>query len=268
MGPDDKDVRAVEPANVQKPEPTKWEKIKAITDIGAVCVSLVAVVVTVIFSYKTAELNSKAQDATNDATAAAQAATNLHNEQSTRPFLDFKYRFGIDSSDAHMNKKGSGGDRDKTAPYEGYLRIANVGAGVAEIVAVDVTFRKDSKSIVEVIDPGAHEMKKLLARELKGNDQIVPSTLKVNQPISPNDFITLLHITPIKSTRLSTCAKDYQRKLFASRLTIKVTYKSNYERCKIAIFDYDTPYTNCGIEVTTEPKPSAPPSGREVPCPK
>ena len=86
----------------KKSDPTRWEKIKAFTELATVTISVIALAFSVWFSSQASLAANKAQEAsqkaskeTQELAAKSQDAMNLHNEQSVRPFLDFKYRFGI-----------------------------------------------------------------------------------------------------------------------------------------------------------------------------
>ena len=224
----------------KKSDPTRWEKIKAFTELATVTISIIALAFSVWFSSQASLAANKAQEAsqkankeTQELSAKAQDAMNLHNEQSVRPFLDFKYKFGIG-----ITGRTEGGKT--VAEKQGYLRLANVGTGIAEITKIQATFEG------KPIGTSAAELRQLITENLKGNDEIAPSKLKIEQPISPNDYVNILVITQKGATdATSVCRKDYERKKFASRLRIAVEYKSNYQKFKTAVFEYEPPPNEC-----------------------
>jgi hypothetical protein len=192
------------------------ERIKSAAELAAVIVSLLALCVSIYFSHKTVV-----------AANSAQAATLAHNEQSVRPFLDFKYKLGIGASDS---SKEAGG----------FLRLANIGDGLAVITAVDATF--DGLRIGTT----AGELKALVEKNLENNDDFVANSLKVGQGISPGSHITVYLIGEKTGTDATArCRKDSARKKFAERLKVLVTYESKYGYKQTAPFEYEAGVGNC-----------------------
>jgi hypothetical protein len=185
------------------------DRIKSAAEVAAVVVSLLALCVSIYFSHETV------------------TATLLHNEQSVRPFLDFKYRLGIGQGEAEKEPSG-------------FLRLANIGDGLAKITAIEATFDGIP------IGTSAKELRALVEKHLDNNDDFVANSLKVGQGISPGGHITLYFISERKGTDpTGRCRKDAARKGFAERLKIKVTYESKYGHVQTAPFEYEVGASNC-----------------------
>jgi len=247
MGPVDEAYQSTSRRD-EKPEPTKWEKIELFSKVATVLVAVVGLGTTFYFNWLAADTNLTAQREAEKANVANQALskqsqeiTRAHNEQSVRPYLDFQYRFGI--SDNEYTESGK-----RYFVKEGYFRLANIGDGLAIVTKIDAKF--DNKDI----ETSAPVLEDLVTQELKANDFIAASSLVVNQGISPGQYVTLFVFTPdYPHDKTSVCNKDYERKLFATRLKITVHYKSKYKDSDDkAVFDYKVGKRKCQQQTPQE----------------
>lgn len=196
----------------------RTETLKIVADWGTVIVAAAALGVTAWTGYQGARI---ADD--------AQKEVKAENLRKSRPYLDFQYQFGT-------SERG-----------EGYLRLANVGTGVAKIVIVTAQFEGQTISGKEGLSGTALAN---AAKVLKDGDFIETRNLKNDQIIEGGGRVTLLQISessPIDATLR--CNRTYERKKqFAHKLLITVTYKSaDYDdAARTTTFEYlDPPPSGC-----------------------
>ena len=181
--------------------------------------------ITAWTGWQGAKLNEQSVKISDD----AQKEVKAENLRKSRPYLDFQYRFGTSEKD------------------DGYLRLTNIGTGVAEIVTVAAKFNGVSISSTEGLAGAALTN---AAKVLDDGDFIEARNLKIGQLIEGGGKLTLLQISernPINATLR--CNRTYERKKnFALKLVITVTYRSaEYkEDARTAMFEYvDPPPSGC-----------------------
>jgi len=205
--------------------PARTEILKIAADWGTVIVAAAALVVTAWTGYQGAKLNEKSVKIADD----AQKEVEAENRRKSQPYLDFQYQFGTSEKN------------------EGYLRLANVGVGVAKIVSVTATFDGD-----DIAEKGSLDGSSLAkaAKVLPDGDFIEARNLKIDQVIEGGGKVTILQIAESSPTDATLrCNRTYERKkLFASKLRITVTYKAaDYkEEPRTTTFEYlDPPRSGC-----------------------
>jgi hypothetical protein len=202
-----------------------------VTDKRSFAIDLLALVVATVAlgtSLKSCNLSKESNDLARQANDLATknvritdrnlTATVEHNQLSLLPKLDFRYKFSI----------------GPTAGDGGFLRLVNLGDGIATITNIHATFdglplRTDAASLSRIANPYG----------------IRAWSLGVDQVLASKDAIPLFHIDPQVYPAGEVCQKDRERKRFFERLKIDVEYESLYHRRDTVRFRYTSTNNLC-----------------------
>lgn len=178
------------------------------TDIAALLVSIVALAVSGLGIYQTRSSLAMTKTSLEYAAASNKISQSSldkvieHNEKTLRPRLRWVYELSM------------GADKP------GFVKIENVGEGVAHIVKVDAQF--DGRAVLT-------EAKQLSAlAKAYGIKGMSGFSLLENEYIAKQSTLTLFSIKA-QALGPEVCLQDRLRREFADKLQIRVTYTSLYD---------------------------------------
>ena len=141
----------------------------------------------------------------------------VHQQESERPFLDFQYKLGI-------------GDGENDG---GFLRLFNLGESVAIITKVSASYEGRQ------IETTAVSFHKIAPKGFESRE------LRTGQAIGKGAFISIYTIPPAKLGKLQSCLMDRERKEFATKLKVAITYESLSHITNTATMEYSPPQGHC-----------------------
>lgn len=177
-------------------------KLKPLIDTLALLVSVSALALTAYLGLGSMKLSRQALE-----------SAQTHNELSVRPLLDFQYKLGIGAAT---------GD-------SGFLKLVNLGEGLAEITRVSATLNGQPFS-TDVVS---------LSRASEGIG-VIAHELRAGQGIKKNGELFLFQIPSRRLKPAEVCPWDRNRKDFFAALKITVEYESLYHHADTASFDYQS----------------------------